>query len=76
LGQPPALGQAWHLEAGAGGSLTTAAKLESCFWTFFSPHSGQAGPLLSADETSASFMKPHFVHLYSKIGIYYFLFSL
>jgi hypothetical protein len=71
LGQPPALGQAWHFEAAAGGSLTTAEKLENCFSTFFSPHSGHAGPLLLADLTSASFTNPHFVHLYSKIGILY-----
>jgi hypothetical protein len=69
LGQPPALGQEWHFEAGAGGSLTTAAKLENCFSTFFSPHSGHAGAFADADETSTSFTNPHFVHLYSKIGI-------
>lgn len=69
LGQPPALGQEWHLEAGAGGSLTTAAKLENCFSVFFSPHSGHAGALADADGTSTSFTNPHCVHLYSKIGI-------
>jgi hypothetical protein len=66
---PPALGQLWHLDAGAGGSLTTALKVENCFSVFFSPHSGHAGAFADADETKASFTNPHFVHLYSKIGI-------
>jgi hypothetical protein len=68
LGQPPALGQAWHLVAGAG-SLTTAAKVENCFSHFFSPHCGQAGALLDADLTNASFTNPQDGHLYSNIGI-------
>jgi hypothetical protein len=69
LGQPPALGQARHFDAAAGGSFTTAAKLDICFSHFFSPHAGHAGAVASADLTSASFTNPHCVHLYSKIGI-------
>jgi hypothetical protein len=69
LGHPPALGQAWHLDAGTGGSLTTALNAENCFSVFSSPHSGHAGPLLLADLTSTSFTNPHCEHLYSKIGI-------
>jgi hypothetical protein len=46
-----------------------AAKLENCFSTFFSLHSGHAGPFDEADLTSTSLTNPHLLHLYSKIGI-------
>jgi hypothetical protein len=54
LGQPPALGQAWHFSGEeAGDSFTIAAKLENCF-SVLPLQAEQAGALLEADRTRTS----------------------